>query len=134
MNISPESKIEFKCRTTVYAYIPIIWFWSLYMIKKLNFFKKEEGKEKINSMKISTIFLLAKSNVFTSTDQSTSQFMGLGVDKYFHFTLIGRTPTQLFPQYQSKLREDWNGGRKGFPLSLLSMVSCYTSPQQLLGY
>lgn len=80
MNISPESKIEFKCRTTVYAYIPIIWFWSLYMIKnktKLNFFKKEEGKEKINSMKISTIFLLAKSNVFTSTDQSTSQFMGL---------------------------------------------------------
>lgn len=50
---------------------------SIHDKKKLNFFKKEGGKEEINSMKISTIFLLAKSNVFTSTDQSTSQFMDL---------------------------------------------------------
>lgn len=42
MNISPESKTEFKYRITVYAYIPIIWAWSLHMIKqktnKKNFF------------------------------------------------------------------------------------------------
>lgn len=44
MNIPPESKIEFKYRITVYAYIPIIWVWSLYMIKKDLKKKKEKRK------------------------------------------------------------------------------------------
>lgn len=140
MNISPESKIEFKYRITVYAYIPITWVWSLYMIKQQTKkqnkirLKKKEGKEKINSMKTSTIFLLTKSKVLFQRTRVQVNLQISRVDKYFSFTLIGRTTTQLFPLYQSKLREDWNPARKGFPLSLLSMVSCYTSPQELLGY
>lgn len=88
MNIPPESKIEFKYRITVYAYIPIIWVWSLYMIKKR--LKEKEGKEKINSMKTSTIFLLTRSKVLLQQTRVQANLWISRVDKHFSFTLIGR--------------------------------------------
>lgn len=47
MNISPESKIEFKYRITVYAYIPIIRVWSLYMIKKKDLKKRRKRENQL---------------------------------------------------------------------------------------
>lgn len=90
MNIPPESKIEFKYRITVYAYIPIIWVWSLYMIKKKKRLKEKEGKEKINSMKTSTIFLLTRSKVLLQQTRVQANLWISRVDKHFSFTLIGR--------------------------------------------
>lgn len=76
--------------------------------------KEKEGKEKINSMKTSTIFLLTRSKVLLQQTRVQANLWISRMDKHFSFTLIGRTTTQLFPQYQNKLREDWKPGRKGF--------------------
>lgn len=76
--------------------------------------KEKEGKEKINSMKTSTIFLLTRSKVLLQQTRVQANLWISRMDKHFSFTLIGRTSTQLFPQYQNKLREDWKPGRKGF--------------------
>lgn len=61
--------------------------------------KRLEGKEKINSMKTSTIFLLTRSKVLLPTDQSTSQFMDLkgGQTLFFHFNRQGGPPHNYFP-------------------------------------